>query len=123
MKSFDLITIDNAGDNICIVFSTSFISPLKVIDEIQQSYKDRIIKYKTIYFDFLLCTRNTQQRYAKVDCNEGKIDIENINYIAVNKKDALRRISAEYYRNNYDDLDWTYVSSVKKKLIFNGIIL
>ena len=76
-----------------------------------------------VYFDFLLSTRNSNERYAKVHCANGVLDMTKFSYIKVSKKDSLRRISAEFYRENADRLDWTYADPIKRKLIIRGCVI
>lgn len=123
MKNYDIVTINNNRNKTYIVFSTNYISPLKMFNEIQKSLQEDINDCTEIYFDFLLCNKNDTERYAKIIFQNGLLDIKQFSYIYVDKKSELRRISMEYYKENFKSLDWTYVSDTKKKLIFNGVII
>lgn len=123
MKDYDLVVIDNGCKRYCMIFSTNFISPIKVIKEIQIQHSSLLNECSEVYFDFLLCTRNSNERYAKVNCMNGILDMTQFSYIKVSKKDSLRKISAQFYRENADRLDWTYADQLKRKLITRGIII
>lgn len=123
MKNYDFAIIDDNNRKIYIVFSTNYISPLKMINEIQETICEHAKISADIYFDFLLCNRNEKERFAKISCTNGSLDLENFSYVSVDKKSPLRKISAHYYRENYDSLDWTYAGKNKMKLIINGVIL
>lgn len=123
MKSFDLVVIENDCNRACMIFSTNFISPVKVIHEIQSLHQGILTECTEVYFDFLLCSRNSDERYAKVVCTNGILDMTQFSYVKVGKKDALRKISAQYYKDNEDQLDWTYADQIKRKLITRGIAI
>lgn len=123
MKDFDIVETKNGDCRICIIFSTNYISPMKAINEIQTQYCKILERYTEVYFDFLLCSRNSNERYAKVDCTNGILDTARISYIKVKKRDFLRKASTRYYKENMDRLSWTYVDSLKKKLISKGVVI
>ena len=123
MKNYDLTVINSQNQNLCIVFSTNYISPLKMIDEIQVLLGDIVTDSTEVFFDFLLCNKNDRERYAKMVCKDGMLDVNKFSYISVDKKSELRKISAHYYKEHYHCLDWTYVSEAKKRLIANGVII
>lgn len=119
MKDYDIQTIEYNGCKTCIIFSTHYISPLKYIKEIQLEYSELLKECNEVYFDFLLSRRNSNERFAKMICNAGLL--EQFEYIRISKKDPLRKISAGYYRTA--DVDWTYCSDIKKKLIMRGLVI
>ena len=123
MKDYDLVVIDNGCNRSCVIFSTNYISPVKSIEEIQTQHSHELIECREVYFDFLLSTRNSNERYAKVHCSNGVLDMTKFSYIKVSKKDSLRRISAEFYKENADRLDWTYADPLKRKLITRGLVI
>lgn len=123
MKNYDLAVINRQNTKLYMVFSTNYISPLKMIDEIQVLLGDIVMDSAEIFFDFLLCNKNDRERYAKMVCTDGLLDVNQFSYISVDKKSELRKISAHYYKENYHCLDWTYVSEAKKKLIANGVVI
>ena len=123
MKSVDLVVIENDCNRACMIFSTNYISPVKVIHEIQALHQSILTECTEVYFDFLLCSRNSDERYAKVVCTNGILDMTQFSYVKVGKKDALRKISAQYYKDNEDQLDWTYADQIKRKLIARGIAI
>lgn len=57
MKNYDIVTINNNRNKIYIVFSTNYLSPLKMFNEIQKSLQEDINDCTEIYFDFLLCNK------------------------------------------------------------------
>lgn len=123
MKYYDLIKCEINKKIICIIFSTTYISPLKSLNEIENNYKSFFVDCTDIYYDFLLCKKNANERFAKVINYEDKLDISKIEYINIKKRDLIREISAKYYKEHFNDLDWTYVSSIKQKLIAKGIVI
>lgn len=123
MKDYDFLILEDNGHKKGIIFSTNCISPIKAIKEIQMQHSGELSQCSEVYFDFLLSTRNSNERYAKVHCENGVLDMTQFSYIKVSKKDSLRRISAEFYRENADRLDWTYADPLKRKLIIRGIVI
>lgn len=124
MKKFDFTVVDiGDGNKVGVIFSTHYISPLKRITEIQSICMDKAKDCDEIYFDFLLCTRNSRERYAKVRCTNGRLDLKQFTYVPLNRDHTLRKVSSKYYKENYDELDWTYVSHDNRRMIINGMIV
>ena len=110
MKNYDVVQIYDNKRKILIIFSTNYVSPLKELNKIQSLIRDLHKDISEIYFDFLLCNRNGQQRYAKIECVDGILDYKKFSYISVN-------------RENERNLDWTYAGEEVRKMIINNIVL
>ncbi len=123
MKNYDVVQIYDNKRKILIIFSTNYVSPLKELNKIQSLIRDLYKDISEIYFDFLLCNRNGQQRYAKIECVDGILDYKKFSYISVNKENRIRELSAKYYRENERNLDWTYAGEEVRKMLINNIVL
>lgn len=123
MKNYDIVTINNSRNKTYIVFSTNYISPLKMFNEIQKSLQEDINYCTEIYFDFLLCNKKWHRKICKNYFSKWTIGYKTNSLYLCRQKSELRRISMEYYKENFKFLDWTYVRDTKKKLIFNGVII
>lgn len=123
MKEYDFLVFENNGYKVGIIFSTNFISPIKSISELQTKHKEELANCEEVYFDFLLSTRNSSERFAKAPCTNGVIDMDQFSYINVRRKELLRKVSSEFYKKNLDDFDWTYADPIKRKLIARGLII
>lgn len=121
MKNYDFIIDNSNNKKICIIFSTNYISPISMLNDIQKDFLEKLKDFNEIYFDLLLCNKNSSERFAKIVCQNGIFDINEFSYLDPANEFTLREISKKYYINNAKNVDWTYVSSSRKALILNQI--
>lgn len=123
MKTYDINIIEYNNTKSVIVFSTNYISPLKEFDKIQDFLRNFPADIKNVYFDFLVCTKNDNERYAKIEIKDGLLNFNEFKYLLLDKDNDLRKISADYYKNNLKSIDWSYAGNIKRELISNGLII
>lgn len=123
MKRYDIKVINENSKEICIVFSISYLSPLKFIKNIENELVNLIGEESDILFDFFLSSGNTPERFARVRFNGNSFDNDSFEYIKVEKGHSLRILSAQYYRDSNSDLDFSFINSVQRKMITRGIAI
>jgi len=124
MKRYDIKVINKDNDkDICMIFSTSYISPLKFTADIEKELSHIYNQRIEVVFDFFLSSGNSSERFAKA-CFDGRSFIKSsFEYIKVEKNDDLRRLSAQYYKDSNGEVDFTFLSEIQKKMIFSGIAI
>src|SRR5690606_30959690 len=105
------------------IFSTSYLSPLKFISTIESELSLLIDNETEIIFDFFLSNGNTSERYGKAHFDGKQFIGGSFEYISVNKNDKIRKLSAQYYCNSKDQVDFSFLNSVQKKMILKGIAI
>lgn len=121
MKRYDIEIVNNINESICIVLSTSYISPLKFLKSIEGELCELLGKESDIIFDFFLCSGNTPERYAKIHFDGKGFNTNSFEYIKVEKGHKLRMLSAKYYRESTKDLDFSFINTIQRKMILKGI--
>ena len=109
----------------CIVYSkNAMITPLDEIklikEEIQKSHVENDV---TIYFDFLMCSGNGLNRFAKARYDKQQENILDFEEMKISKDYVLRKISANYYKDKHDIIDNSILTSVQKKMIKKGLAI
>lgn len=106
-----------------IVFSTNYVSPLDFIKDIEIELS-KLVDYKVeVIFDLLLCSGNSSKRFAKMNYDGEHLDRKSFEFINIDKKDNLRRVSANHYKYKGEFVEQSILSSIQKKLIINGIAI
>lgn len=106
-----------------IVFSTSYVSPLEFIKDIEIELS-KLVNYKIeIIFDLLLSSGNSSKRFAKINYDGKHLDRKSFKFISIDKKDNLRKVSADHYKYKGELVEQSILSSIQKKLITNGIAI
>ena len=124
MKRYDIRSFyTNENKKQYIVFSTSYISPLKFIKEIEEELSNQVNTEIEVIFDLLLSSGNSKERYGKAIYDGEQFNRESFQYINVLKTDILRRFSAKYYEKRNDFLDNSILNSILKKMLCNGICI
>lgn len=123
MKKYDVKKYCIDGKDFFIVFSTSYISPLKFVKKIEKELAVLCDKEIEVIFDFFLSNISKSERYGKSIFNGSSFVQNSFSIVKVSKKDILRKISAQYYKESKNELDFTLVNSSQKKMIFRGIAI
>ncbi len=124
MKEYDIKIFQNENNETqYIVFSTSFISPLHTLKEIEDELSTQINEEKEIVFDLLLSNGNNSNRYGKAIYDGRKFKSGSFEVVNVPKKSELRRFSTQYYQEHMEFMDNSILSSAQKYLIINGICI
>lgn len=121
MKRYD-INIFNK-ENKYIIFSTTYISPLEFIKDIEKELNKIINNSSEVFFDFLLSSGNGNERFGKIVYNGDSFDMNSFEFINIPKKSDLRAFSINYYRNKEENLENSILTSVQKKMIKKGIVI
>lgn len=123
MKRYDMACFQIKNKKQYIIFSTSHISPLKFIKDIENELKDSINEEVEILFDLLLSSGNNQERYGSVIFNGKEFDKNTFRYISVEKSNLIRSISTDYYKKKNNWLENSILNSIQKKMIYKGITI
>ena len=101
MKEYEIHYFKTEDKTKYIIFSTSYISPLKFISDIE---KDLVMLNNAekieVIFDLLLSSGNGKERYGKAIFNGSRFDLKSFKYI-----------------------ESSMLNSIQKKMICNGIAI
>lgn len=118
MENFMIKKINNTSEY--IVLSTSYISPLDELFDLEQELK--ILNFKgEIIFDLLLCNGLNENRFLKGSFDGEYIDIANITIMS-NVENYIKKISKEFYINNSQLIDYSVLPDSHKYIIKNGLV-
>ena len=123
MKRYDIKIIHNGTEEICMIFSTSYLSPLKFLSNIEKDLIDLSCANMEVIFDFFTSNGNAAERYAKAYFDGVNIVRDSFKYLRLGKDDNLRKISAQYYKDEKEKVDFSFVNSIQKKMIIKGIAI
>ena len=94
MKRYEINVLRE--ENKCIIFSTTYVSPLDFIKDIENDLRS-IINYSIdVIFDFLLSSGNSQERFGRINYTGSGFDMRSFQFISVPKKNNLRKVSANF---------------------------
>jgi hypothetical protein len=122
MKGYELLTV-NYNEYKFLVLSTSFETPLNHINEITTELSENGSNDYKVIFDMLLSIGNTSERFVEAKFDGDKLNQSSFNYIHVNKKDDLRKISTQFLKENCYLLDNSVLNSYQKKMVSKGITI
>lgn len=122
MDYFKILKIDHYNYN-AIIFAETYETPFLYLDEISKVLKDNNIKNCKIIFDMLLSNGNTTERYAEAEFDDDEFDKTTFKYINVDKKNVLRKISLNFYKQNKNILQDSILNSLQIKMINKGIAI
>ncbi|MDY3374195.1 MAG: type II toxin-antitoxin system RnlB family antitoxin [Terrisporobacter othiniensis] len=124
MKEYEIHYFKTEDKTKYIIFSTSYISPLKFISDIE---KDLVMLNNAekieVIFDLLLSSGNGKERYGKAIFNGSRFDLKSFKYIEIPKNSCLRKVSTDYYREKSKYIESSMLNSIQKKMICNGIAI
>ncbi|MCK4260789.1 MAG: type II toxin-antitoxin system RnlB family antitoxin [Halanaerobiales bacterium] len=104
-----------------IVFSQTYETPFSCLKEISKELLSyNAVKCK-IVFDMLLNMGNTSERFVEAYFNGDEFEKTSFKCININKKNQLRRISCNYYKENKEMLEYSILNSAQKKMLSRGI--
>lgn len=98
-----------------LIYSVNDISnPLKQIDEIEKEIKN-FENISGIVIDILLCRGNNSGRFIYADVRKNKIVRNTLKKVDVSKRDALRKICCDFYKENIpEQVEHSILTSVQK---------
>ena len=118
MENFMIKEINNKSEY--IILSTSYISPLDELFDLEQELK--MLNFKgEIIFDLLLCNGLNENRFLRGFFDGKYIDISNITIMS-NVQDYIKKISKEFYINNSKLIDYSVLPDSHKYIIKNGFV-
>lgn len=121
MKRYEINVLSE--ENRCIIFSTTYVSPLDYIRDIENELRS-IVNYSVeVVFDFLLSSGNCQERFGRINYTGSEFDMRSFQFINVPKKNDLRKVSANYYKDKEENLENSILTSIQKKMIKKGIAI
>ncbi|UII56249.1 type II toxin-antitoxin system RnlB family antitoxin [Cytobacillus spongiae] len=122
MGNFDIVSI-NTEEYKCIIFSTSFETPLAHLNEINQKLLNHNLNDCKIVFDMLTHIGNNSDRFVEASYDGNKLNIDTFKHIQISKKHELRKTACNYFKDNLNILDYSILSSFQKKMIEKGIAI
>lgn len=122
MKNYEIIKIEHSEYE-CIIFSESYETPFSYLEKICDELKSYNIFNGKVIFDMLLNMGNTSERFAEIIFNGECFVDSTFKYIKIDKKNQLRKISADFLRVNSNILECSILNSVQKKMINKGIAI
>lgn len=118
MENFMIKEINNKSEY--IILSTSYISPLDELYDLEQELK--MLNFKgEIIFDLLLCNGLNENRFLKGFFDGQYIDISNITIMS-NVQNYIKKISKEFYITNSQLIDYSVLPDSHKYIIKNGLV-
>ena len=123
MMEFEVKIIEQNNSVYGLVFSTSFISPLKFLTEIEEELGSKVHERIEVVFDFLLSSGNTNERFAKVIFDGKSFDKSSFQFIKLEKKNTIRDLAADFYKTSIGHVDNSILTSVQKKLVHKGLYI
>lgn len=124
MKRYDISTFyTNENKKQYIVFSTSYISPLKYINEIEKELSNEVHSETEIFFDLLLSSGNSKERFGRAIYDGKQFDKKSFEYLSVPKQDFLRSFSAKYYEKYNNYVENSILNSIQRKMLCKGICI
>lgn len=121
MKRYEINVLNE--ENKCIIFSTTYISPLDFIKDIENDLRSVVNYSIEVVFDFLLSSGNCQERFGRINYTGNEFDMRSFQFINVPKKNNLRKVSANYYKDKNENLENSILTSMQKKMIKKGIAI
>lgn len=123
MKRYDIKILNECNREINMIFSTSYLSPLKFIDDIEKEISTLFNGEVEVIFDLFLSNGNTSERYAKVIFDGNKFIKDSFEFINIDKKNIIRTLSSKYYSAKKKELDFSFLNNIQKKMIIKGIAI
>ena len=123
MMEFEVRIIKQNNSMHGLVFSTSYISPLKFLAEIEEELGSKVHEKIEVVFDFLLSSGNTNERFAKAVFDGKSFDKSSFQFIKLEKKNIIRGLSADFYKMGAGYVDNSMLTSVQKKLVHKGLYI
>ena len=120
MENFDVMSID-LEDYKCIIFSTSFETPLTYLDDINEKLIKCDLDGCKVVFDMLTHIGNNSDRFIEVNFDGKSLDVNTFRHIKISKKHGLRKASSNYFKNHLNILDDSILTSFQKKMLQKGI--
>lgn len=123
MKRYDIKVFNRDNKDICMIFSTSYLSPLKFVADIENELSHICNQGLEVGFDFFLSSGNSPERFAKAYFDGRRFVKSSFEYIKVEKNDDLRKLSVQYYKDSKEEVDFAFLNNVQKKMILSGIAI
>ncbi|WP_017825439.1 type II toxin-antitoxin system RnlB family antitoxin [Clostridium botulinum] len=121
MKRYEINVLRE--ENKCIIFSTTYVSPLDFIKDIENELRNVINYSVEVVFDLLLSSGNSQERFGRINYTGNEFDMKSFQFINVPKKNDLRKVAVSYYKDKDENLDNSILTSMQKKMIKKGIAI
>lgn len=123
MKRYQIKVFNENKIKICMIFSTSYLSPLKFIDEIEEELSHLFDYEITIIFDLFLSSGNTSERYLRANFNGAHFERNSFEFVIIDKIDKIRDFSAIFYKEAQKNVDFSFLNNIQKKMIIKGIAI
>lgn len=122
MENFDIVSI-NDEEYKCIIFSTSFETPLTYLNDINQFLLNRDLNSCKVIFDMLTHMGNNSDRFVEAYFDGKTLNVDTFKHVQISKKHELRKAACNYFKDNINILDNSILSSFQKKMLEKGIAI
>lgn len=96
-------------------------SPLEYLQEIEKRLMSEKI-YGNVLIDQILHVGNTQERFLSIYIDQNGFAKDTIEILNVPKESIYRKLSCDFLKKT-DELEFSILSSVQKKMIRKGIVI
>ncbi|WP_160680889.1 type II toxin-antitoxin system RnlB family antitoxin [Clostridium sp. C8-1-8] len=121
MKRYEINILTE--ENKCIIFSTTYVSPLDFLKDIEKDLMNIVNYSMEVVFDFLLSSGNSSERFGQINYTANGFDMKSFKFIKIPPKNQLRELSVNYYKDKDENLDNSILTSIQKKMIKKGIAI
>lgn len=122
MEKFKICSM-NVNNYSILIISESYETPFDYLEELESYLTLQYVKDVRILFDMLLSMGDTTERFAEA-VFDGRNFIDNtFQYVTIDKKDTIRKISCEEIRKKPNQLEYSILTNFQKQMIINGIAI
>lgn len=118
LKLFETVVL-SGNKYAALIIGTSCEAPSKYLKEIASELQAKQVK-GTIILDMLLHSGNSDERFISVDFDGEKFDDCTFKFIKVEKNNDTRKLSATYFQDYPEIVEYSILNSIQKKLILKG---
>ena len=122
MKDYKIVPVD-CEDYDVIIYSEELNHPLSILKEVETELKSMKLQSDKILFDMILCRGNSSDRFIEGKFDGSVIIKNSISVLKVDKKNTIRKMSAQLLLNNREIVENSILTSIQKKMILKGIAI
>lgn len=123
MKNYEIVRLSNGVNEHIIVHSTSFVSPYKQLNEIEQDLANFTNEPVVVIFDMLLCFGASNARYVSAEFDGAKFVEGTFKSLELKMDDVIREYSSAYYNRNRKMVENSILNTNQKRRLYAGKIL
>lgn len=123
-KNYQINVLENQKYQV-IVYMKTLSGPIftQEMSNIEKDLRDLNIKDANIIIDRLPYHANSSMRFVEATIENGEFIKSSIKTVKIDKKDTIRVLASEYYREHEHLLNDSLVTNVQKRIILKGYTL